>query len=391
MTSGGHVGTNGSSTGDTDGPLERASAHGGTWNMKNSLPLACLGMVLICLFAGPGQIADLVATAAAGDPFDNAASAEVNLTSDILVDRQQALGEIDWSQVWTPNQSSPGTLVAILDTGVDRDHEDLVGRVVAEVNLGDSPVVNDLHGHGTHIAGIIAANAGNSIGITGVALESLIMNVKVTDDRGRCDAAAIADGIVWAVDRGADILSISLRLSEPSQELEGAVAYAWNHGVLIIAAAGNEGGSVPQYPAYYPECIAVTATREDGSRAPLASHGDWVDVAAPGYQVYSTLPDNEYGYKTGTSQATAHVAGLAALLYGIAIDGDGDGWVNDEVRAAIEASCVQAGASGMGKGLVDPVEAVTLLQSESKLPPQPSPLELGSECLFSVEIKGYSD
>jgi len=348
-------------------------------------------VVLICLFAGPSQIADLVATAAAGDPSDNAISTEANLSGDVLLDGQGALGEIDWSQVWTPNQSSPGTLVAILDTGIDRDHEDLVGRVVAEVNLGDSLVVNDLHGHGTHIAGIIAANAGNSIGITGVAPESLIMNVKVTDDRGRCDAAAIADGIVWAVDRGADILSISLRLSEPSQELEEAVAYAWNHGALIIAAAGNEGGSVPQYPAYYPECIAVTATREDGSRAPLASHGDWVDVAAPGYQVYSTIPDNEYGYKTGTSQATAHVAGLAALLYGIAIDGDDDGWVNDEVRAAIEASCVQAGASGMGKGLVDPVEAVTLLQSESKLSPQPSPLELGSECLFSVEIKGYSD
>ncbi|MCK4965275.1 MAG: S8 family serine peptidase, partial [Dehalococcoidia bacterium] len=97
------------------------------------------------------------------------------------------------------------------------------------------------------------------------------------------------------------------------------------------------------------------------------------------------------GCKTGTSQATAHVAGLAALLYGIAMDGDGDGWVNDEVRAAIEASCVQAGGSGMGKGMVDPVEAVTLLRSESKLPPQTSPLELSSEYWFSVEIKGYSD
>jgi thermitase len=359
--------------------------------MKKRLLLACLGLELIYLSVGPGQIVDLVATAAAGDPSDNAASTEANLTSDDFMDRQGALGEIDWSQVWNPNQSSPGILVAILDTGIDRDHEDLVGRVVTEANFSDSSVVDDLHGHGTHIAGIIAANADNGIGITGVAPGYLIMNVKVADDRGRCDAAAIAEGIVWAVDSGANILNISLRVSEPSDELEEAVAYAWSHGVIIIAAAGNDGGSAPQYPAYYSESIAVTATREDGSRAPLANYGDWVDVAAPGYQVYSTLPDNEYGYKTGTSQATAHVAGLAALLYGIAIDGNGDGRVNDEVRAAIEASCVQATGSGIGKGVVDPVEAVTLLQSESNLPPQPIPLESGSECWFSVEINGYSD
>ena len=348
-------------------------------------------LVVICLFAGSGQFVDFVPTAAGSDLSNHTALAQTDSLTDGYLDLQPAVGQIDWSQVWDPNQSNPHVLVAILDTGIDRDHEDLVNVVVDEANFSDSTVVDDVHGHGTHIAGIIAANADNGIGIAGVAPGCLIINVKVADDRGRCDATAIADGIMWAVDRGAKIINISLCVSEPSSELEEAVAYAWSHGVLIIAAAGNEGSSVPQYPAYYPECIAVTATRDDGSRAPLANYGDWVDVAAPGYQIYSTLPDNEYGYKTGTSQSTARVSGLAVLLHSVAIDVNGDGWVNDEIRAAIEGSCEQAGGSDMGKGMVNPVEAVTLLQCESNLPPQPIPLELGSECFLSVEVKGYFD
>ena len=187
------------------------------------------------------------------------------------------------------------------------------------------------------------------------------MNVKVADDKGRCNAAAIAEGIVWAVDKGAKVLNISLCLSVPSKELEQAVAYAWSHGAVIVAAAGNNSGAVPQYPAFYSECIAVSATKEDDSRMPLANYGDWVDVAAPGYQIYSTLPDDEYGYKTGTSQASAYVTGLAVLLYSIAFDGDGDGFVNDEVRAAIESSCHPLDGSDMGNGLVDSWKAIAQL------------------------------
>jgi len=254
-------------------------------------------------------------------------------------------------------------LVAILDTGIDKDHKDLIGKVMAEINFSDSPVADDLHGHGTHIAGIIAADTDDAMGVSGVAPGSLMMNVKVADDRGRCDAVAIADGIVWAVESGAAIINISLALSEPSEVLEEAITYAWNHGAVIISAAGNSGGSAPQYPAYYHQVIAVTATSEDDSRAPLASYGDWVDVAAPGYQIYSTLPDNEYGYKTGTSQAAAYVAGLAAFLYSIATDSDGDGLVNDEVRSAIESSCQQIDGNGMGNGLVDWAKAVALLDT----------------------------
>ena len=359
--------------------------------MKKRLLLTCLRLVLICLCAASGMIANLIATAAGDDLSNHAASVTEKLPGDVSVEQPGNPGEIDWSQTWTLSQGNSNVIVAVIDTGIDPDHEDLAGRVVDEVNLNDSPFIDDLNGHGTHIAGIIAGDADNGIGITGVAPGCLLLNVKATDDSGRCDAKAIANGIVWAVDKGASIVNISLRLDEPSSELEEAVAYAWSKGALIVAAAGNDGGSTPQYPAYYPECIAVTATKEDGSRAPLASYGDWVDIAALGYQVYSTLPDNEYGYKTGTSQATAHVTGLAALLYSMAIDSDGNGWVNDEVRAAIEKSCLQAAGIGMGNGLVRPVKAVEALQYESSTLQQNIPLEGSNEYFLSARIDEYAD
>lgn len=329
--------------------------------MKNWMPLACKGLVIILLFASIGIVGDFGPTAEGARSSNHAASAEAVSPINTNLDKQWALGKTSWLQVWPHTLGSYDVLVAVLDTGIDRDHEDFGGRVVAEVNFSNSPVADDLHGHGTHIAGIIAADADNGIGIAGVASGSLIINVKVADDMGKCDAAAIADGILWAVNSGANILNISLSLSEPSEALEEAIAYAWGHGAVIIAAAGNNGNSAPQYPAYYPNVIAVTATKEDDSRAPLASYGNWVDVAAPGYQIYSTLPGNEYGYKTGTSQAAAYVTGLAAFLYSIATDSDGDGWVNDEVRSAIESSCQQIDGTGMGNGLVDWAGAIAQL------------------------------
>ena len=340
--------------------------------MKSWLPLVGKALVSILLITCFGLFGDLGPTAEGAYGSNHAASAEVVSPVNANLDNQWALGKTGWLQVWpVTSWDTPSVVVAVLDTGIDRDHEDLIGEVVAEVNFSDSPVADDLHGHGTHIAGIIAADADNGVGINGLAPGSLLMNVKVADDRGRCDAEAVAAGIVWAVDNGANILNISLCLSEPSQALEEAIAYAWSHGAVIIAAAGNSGDSAPQYPAYYHQVIAVTATREDGSRAPLASYGDWVDVAAPGYQIYSTLPDNEYGYKTGTSQAAAYVTGLAAFLYSIATDSDGDGWVNDEVRSAIESSCQQIDGSGMGNGLVDWTKAVSQLQYYESHPQSP--------------------
>ncbi len=277
--------------------------------------------------------------------------------NDPYSDRQWALGQIRVSSAWQITMGDPKILVAVLDTGIDRHHEDLEGKVVAEANFTDSPTSEDINGHGTHIAGIIVGTSNNGIGVAGLAPESRVLNVKVADDKGRCQPATVARGIIWAVDNGASVINISLELREDSAELEHAINYAWSRGAIIIAAAGNDGDEFPIYPAYYENCVAVVATRQNDTLAPLSNHGDWVDVAAPGFNIYSTVPNNGYGYQSGTSFAAAYVSGLAALLFSIATDINGDGRLNDEVRAAIEAGCHRVGINGIDKGRIDAVKA----------------------------------
>ena len=227
-------------------------------------------------------------------------------------------------------------LVAILDTGIDSDHEDLNGKVIMEVNFTQSNTVNDIYGHGTHIAGIVSADGDNGKGITGLATQSRLLNVKVVNDDGSFNVTDLADGIIWAVDNGANVINISLASTESEPELKSAVDYAWEKGAIIVATAGNRGGKTPVYPAAYDNCIAVTAIKEDSSLVPLANYGNWVDIAAPGFNVYSTLPDNSYEYRHGTSFATAHISGLSALLFHLVTDTNNNGRLNDEVRLAIE-------------------------------------------------------
>jgi thermitase len=315
---------------------------------------------------GIGQVDSAVATVLDQPGMENASVDDSSLSgsaptieprlpisNDPYFDNQWALSQIQVVELWQVTTGSPEVLVAVLDTGIDQNHEDLEGKVVAEVNLTDSPTPSDAHGHGTHIAGIIAAISNNGIGIAGVAPQCRLMNVKVADDKGRCQAAAVAEGIIWAVDNGARVINISVELREPSLELEEAINYAWSRGAVIVAAAGNDGSESPVYPAYYENCLAVAATRQNDALAPLSNHGDWVDVAAPGFNIYSTLPQNSYGYKTGTSFATAYVSGLAALLFSVVTDSNGDGRLNDEVRAAIEAGCQKIGVNGVGEGRID--------------------------------------
>lgn len=282
-----------------------------------------------------------------------------SLVSDGLVDNdtQWALSKIGIYDLWQATLGSREVLVAVLDTGIDSDHEDLNGQIVAEANFVDDASCGDVHGHGTHIAGIIAAKD-NDTGIIGVAPDSRLLNVKVADDMGRCYASALAKGIIWAVDNGASVINISVEIRGTSSELEQAVNYAWSEGSLVVAAAGNDGNDLPVYPAGYDNCIAVAATNQDDGLAVLSNYGDWVDVAAPGFGIYSTLPDDGYGLKTGTSFACAYVSGMAALLFGIVVDTNGDGRLNDEVRAAIETGCQAIDVAGVGSGRIDAAGAV---------------------------------
>ena len=267
-------------------------------------------------------------------------------------DEQWALDRIGIDALWQSTTGNPEILVAVLDTGINACHEDLEGQVAAGANFVDSPSCDDKHGHGTHIAGIIGALE-NSTGITGVAPESRLLNVKVADDTGKCTASALADGIIWAADNGASVINISIEIAEKSTGLEEAVNYAWSEGCLVVGAAGNDGSHSPVYPAGYEHCIAVAATDRSDGLALLSNHGEWVDMAAPGSGIYSTLPDNHYGLKTGTSFACAHISGVAALLFDIAVDSNNNGRLNDEVREALESECHCINTPGTGNGLLD--------------------------------------
>jgi thermitase len=280
------------------------------------------------------------------------------IVSNDYSDRQWAITKIMAPQAWQLTAGEPDILIAVLDTGIDKDQKDLSGKVIAEVNLSDSNTVEDVYGHGTHIAGVISAWANNSAGVDGLAPDCRLLNVKVADDQGRFDSEVAARGVTWAVDRGAKVINMSLVSYEPSSSLEDAINYAWSKGAVIVAAAGNLAGDKIVYPAYYSRCIAVAATDSNDCVVSWSSHGDWVDVAAPGVNIYSTLPENKYGYKSGTSMAAAYVTGVAGLLFAIEEDKDGNGLINDEVRTAIENGCDGLNSSAL-KGRINAYHAVS--------------------------------
>jgi len=290
-----------------------------------------------------------VARADNSDPssYDPSPQATYSFDDSYLTERW-GVTKIEAPQVWQITRGDQSIIVAVLDTGINKDNQDLAEKVMADVNLTNSRTSDDLYGHGTHMAGTIAA----------IAPECRIMNVKVADDMGRCEPSVVASGIIWAVDNGAKVINISLAM-QASPDLVEAVNYAWSQGAIMIAAAGNKGGSEPAYPAYYVNCLTVAGTNKNNTLALLSSHGDWVDVAAPGFNIYSELPENQYGYKTGTSAAAAHVSGVAALVFSVAEDSNNNGTVNDEVRWAIENSCTPIAADGVGNGLVNAFQAVT--------------------------------
>jgi thermitase len=229
---------------------------------------------------------------------------------------------------------APGedVIVAILDSGIDATHEDLSGRIAGSVNFTASPTESDVRGHGTHIAGIVAANTDNNIGIAGVAANVKLLNVKVAEDNGQVWSSTVAKGITWAVDHGARIINMSLTLPESNKDLAAAVKYAGEHGVILVAATGNR--VVTQtYPSAYANVIGVAALNPDGTVWSGSSGAQCIDLYAPGFEIYSTVPGNKYAYKSGSSMAAAYVSGLAADMIGNVTDTNRDGSISDELQA----------------------------------------------------------
>lgn len=301
--------------------------------MRATIRAGALLIVLLLLCVSQ-SLSPLAVLAADDREAGQASGVATTVTSDVYVDRQWALARF---QNLLDGSGGEGVLVAVLDTGIDGQHEDLKGKVVASVNFSDSPTALDRSGHGTHVAGIIAAITNNGVGIAGAAPSARLLNVKVADDDGMVWASAVAKGIVWAVDNGARVINLSLAIPGSVPTLEEAVDYAWSRGAVLVAAAGNAGDSAPTYPASLPHVISVAAVDINGKLWDKSNYGDWVCVYGPGVDIYSTLPGNEYGYKSGTSMATAFVSAVAAHLYTVATDANGDGKVNDEVAEALKA------------------------------------------------------
>jgi len=239
--------------------------------------------------------------------------------------------DIKATSTWEETKGDEEIIIAILDTGVDILHPELDEKIHSSGYdfVNDDADATDDEGHGTHVAGIAAAETHNDEGIAGVAWNCKILPVKVLNNLGEGGYSEMIDGIIWAADNGADVMNLSLGGNFPSASLENALKYAYDMDIVIVAAAGNEGGAV-LYPAAYDEyCLAVAATDYNDERVDFSNSGGlWesnsgpeIDVAAPGARIISTVPtwfwgpdSFPYAWGDGTSQATPHVAGLAALI-----------------------------------------------------------------------------
>ncbi|PWK12846.1 S8 family serine peptidase [Tumebacillus permanentifrigoris] len=262
-------------------------------------------------------------------------------------------------KAWQMTTGDPGVIIAVVDTGVDLDHPDLKGKLVAGRNIiagNDQP--QDDNGHGTHCAGIIAARTNNLEGIAGVDWNSKIMPVKAMAADGTGSVADIADGVVWAADHGANVINLSLGDYEDSDYLHEAIKYAYDKGVVVTAAMGNDGSGEPSYPAAYPEVIGVAANDENNETATFSNFGGHCSVSAPGVAIPSTYPNRRYVALSGTSMASPHVAGVAGLVKSINKD-----LKPDDVRRILEKTADDLGPEGkdeyFGNGEINVSRAVT--------------------------------
>jgi subtilisin family serine protease len=234
----------------------------------------------------------------------------------------QSIAEIiDWGLMllhvpphWKQTQGE-GVRVALLDTGIDESHPDLAAAIDdARDFTGSRGGPADYNGHGTHVAGIVAARQ-NGRGVIGVAPRSRLLIGKVLGDDGGGSSAAVAAGVDWACDQNASIIGMSLGSPEPDPRLLAVIRRATAKGVFVIAAAGNAGrANSVNYPAQWRETVAVAAIDRIGRLSDFSSRGPQVDIAAPGHNVLSTYRNSGYARLSGTSMAAPFVAGVAALL-----------------------------------------------------------------------------
>ncbi|HDD57611.1 MAG TPA: hypothetical protein ENF43_03745 [Thermoplasmatales archaeon] len=298
-------------------------------------------------------------------------------------------GGIGMEQAWDISNGS-GVIVAVVDTGI-RKGSDLQDTCFVQGYdfVDDDRDPTDENGHGTHVAGTVAQSTNNDEGVAGVAFGACLMPVRVLDANGYGTYADVADGIIWATDNGAQVISLSLGGDSSSETLEHAVAYAYSKSVTVVAACGNDNEPECLYPAAYDDyVIAVGATQYDENLAPYSNYGPSLDLVAPGGNL--DLDQNDDGYDDGvlqqtfrkrgpfirwgyyfyqgTSMATPHVSGVAALVIA-----NGNAETPDEVRSVLQETAEDLGAEGRddtyGWGLVDAYAALQWTSGPDTTPP----------------------
>ncbi|MCP4543982.1 MAG: tandem-95 repeat protein [Chloroflexi bacterium] len=213
-------------------------------------------------------------------------------------------------------------LIAIVDTGTDLDHSDLADKVRTDIDydfVNDDDEADDDHGHGTHVSGIAAAATNNGIGVAGMGWGAMVLPLKIISQDNDGDTVDLVTAIYYASDNGADVINMSVGgTTDPCcncpASVQAAVDYAYEKGVILVAAAGNSGSSAEMFPANCEHVLGVAATNRNDSRASMSNYGNHVSVAAPGLGIYSTGRNDLYYSDSGTSTATPYVAGMAALL-----------------------------------------------------------------------------
>jgi len=286
---------------------------------------------------------------------------------------------------WWITIGEPSATVAILDTGVDMDHPDLIDNLVPGWDFVNADALpDDDHGHGTHVAGILGARGNNRLGVAGLAWQSALMPLKILDENGIGYADAAYKAVVWAVDNGARVLNMSFGACGQSPPLlEAAVSYALAKGVVVVAAVGNVDGSTgcpagsQVYPAAYPGVLGVGATDSSDNVASYSNKVTFLDVAAPGTGIFSTSHDGGYRYMDGTSMATPHVSGVAALIRSAYPN-----LTHEQVIDAITGSAIDLGVPGWdpsyGYGLVNAGQALTTAAAMGAADTKTTPHEFGS-------------
>ena len=331
------------------------------------------------------QVADAVANRAGVEYAEpNAVYEAFAVPNDPRFDDQYAPQMVNAPEVWNTSFEDDEVIIAVVDTGIKYDHPDLqenFGDVKGYdfVDGDDDPYPDDLtkETHGTHVAGIAAARIDNGIGIAGIS-NATLLGVRALDESQSGYISDIADGIQWATDRGADVINLSLGGSSYSETLQRAVSYAYEKGVLLVAAAGNDYGGSVSYPAAHEECIAVSALDANESFASYSNEGSKVELAAPGTDLLSTWNDDGYRTHSGTSMAAPVVSGVGALIL------SKRDFVNTEVRSHLKNTAVDVGlqSTEQGSGRVDATASTN--DQESVLTIEGS----GSRTDYSFSVSG---